>query len=84
VEEAEVEATPEPLTVSIESFWNGAALPTAFESRTPVIHAALPKQLGSFPLWRGQRPFLEVMTETYQRASRAGVAVVEGEKLRRD
>jgi len=82
--EVGVEATPEPLTPSIDSFWNGAALPTAFEARTPAIHAALPKQLGSFPLWRGQRPFLEVMTETYQRASRAGVAVVDGERISRD
>jgi len=79
VEEVEVELAPEPLTASIDSFWNGTPVPASFEARTPAIHAALPKQLGSFPLWRGRRPFLEVMAETYQRASRDGVAVVYGD-----
>ena len=79
LDEAEVEIVPEPLSASLDDFWAGGPLPTTFDSRTPAIDAALPKQLGSFPLWRGQRPFLEMMTETYRRASRAGVAVIERE-----
>ena len=71
----------EPLSTALDAFWNGTPLPTAsVDARVPVIHAALPKQLGAFPLWRGTRPFLDVMSETYARASKAGVAVVDGER----
>jgi uncharacterized Zn finger protein len=80
-EPVEPELEPEPLTPSIEAFWNGGStIPTAFDTRTPAINAALPKQLGAFPFWRGERPFLEVMAEVYARASKEGIAIVHGDK----
>ena len=76
-------AAPEPLSTMLDVFWSGTPAPEtarkAFDARVPAIHAALPKQLGAFPFWRGSRPFLDVMSETYLRASKTAVAIVEGE-----
>jgi uncharacterized Zn finger protein len=40
-----------------------------FLPTVPAIHAALARRLGPFPFWRGERPFLEGMTELYRKAS---------------
>ena len=47
----------------------------------PKIPAALPKQLGSFPFWRGEDDFADVMEKTYQDASQAGMAAFWGEAV---
>lgn len=37
--------------------------------------AALPKQMGNFPMWRGEERFVKVMEEIYRQASLEGVNV---------
>lgn len=45
----------------------------------PAIPAALVKQLGSFPFWRGRQNFIESMEEIYAAASARGVRAFLGE-----
>ena len=45
----------------------------------PSIPAALVKQLGSFPFWRGNDNFLASMEEIYENASKMGTRVFLGE-----
>ena len=47
----------------------------------PSSHAPLPKQLGTFPLWRTSEPFLEPV---YEAASLAGIELFEAEESRPD
>jgi uncharacterized Zn finger protein len=72
-------APPEPLPVDAAGFWSGSPLPEDFfgEVRVASRHAALPKRLGSFPLWRGGEPFLEAMERIYQAAAGRGLQVFE-------
>lgn len=44
----------------------------------PSIPAALVKQLGSFPFWRGEDNFVSAMEEIYKNASETGASVVFG------
>lgn len=59
------------LTQDISKFWNGEAISDDIfgEVRIPTISAALPKRLGSFPFWRGEEKFLDVMESIYARKS---------------
>ena len=77
---------PEPLPVDPVEFWgqenaereedvHGAA-------RIPTVSAALPKRLGSFPLWRGRESFIPALEEIYRRASPAGLDAFLGERQR--
>ena len=47
----------------------------------PSLHAPLPKQLDTFPLWRTSEPLLEPV---YEAASVAGIELFEAEKSRPD
>ena len=47
-------------------------------------HAPLPKQLGTFPLWRTSKPFLEPLEPVYEAASVAGIERFEAEESRPD
>lgn len=68
---------PEPLPADPETFW-GAAPPAADlfgEVAIPEEPAALPQRLGSFPFWRGDEKFLDVMKRIYAEASALGMEV---------
>jgi uncharacterized Zn finger protein len=73
----------EPLTSNVSKFWNGETLPDDFfgEVRIPQLSAALPKKLGSFPFWRGEERFLDVMESIYSQASLIGLNVFIGEQV---
>jgi uncharacterized Zn finger protein len=77
----------EGLTSDISKFWNGEPISDDIfgEVRIPPLPAALPKRLGSFPFWRGEEKFLDVMESIYERASTVGLRVFLGEEnLERD
>jgi len=71
------------LTQDVSKFWNGEAIPDDIfgEVRIPTIAAALPKRLGSFPFWRGEEKFLDVMESIYAKASPVGLKVFLGEQI---
>jgi uncharacterized Zn finger protein len=73
----------EGLPSDISKFWNGEAISDDIfgEVRIPPIPAALPKRLGSFPFWRGEEKFLDVMESIYERASTVGLKVFLGEQI---
>ena len=83
-EQAPSHPPPEPIPADPDEFWgqanaegDGNALGVA---RIPTISAALPKQLGSFPFWRGKESFILALEEVYRKASPAGVDVFLGER----
>lgn len=53
----------EPLPIELQKFWNGGTLSEDFFGEVSVseIHWILLKRLGSFPFWRGEENFLELM-----------------------
>jgi hypothetical protein len=70
----------EPIPAEPGRFWGAAEweeVPLG-EARMPTIHAALPRQLGGFPFWRGEQAFLAAMEEIYRRASAIGLQVFLG------
>jgi uncharacterized Zn finger protein len=71
------------LTQDISKFWNGESISCDIfgEVRIPTISAALPKRLGSFPFWRGNERFLDVMESIYAKASPVGLKVFLGEQI---
>jgi uncharacterized Zn finger protein len=71
------------LTSDISKFWNGEPISDDIfgEVRIPPIPAGLPKRLGSFPFWRGEEKFLDVMESIYERASTVGLRVFLGEQV---
>jgi len=73
----------EALTSDISKFWNGESISDDIfgEVRIPSIAAALPKRLGSFPFWRGEEKFLDVMESIYANASPVGLKVFLGEGI---
>ena len=73
----------EGLTSDISKFWNGEPISDDIfgEVCIPPIPAALPKRLGSFPLWRGEETFLDAMESIYERASTVGLRVFLGEQV---
>jgi hypothetical protein len=50
------------------------------EVSIPKLPAALVRRLGSFPLWRGEEPFLESLESIYAGASPVGLSVYLGER----
>ncbi|MDE0090502.1 MAG: SWIM zinc finger family protein [Thaumarchaeota archaeon] len=48
----------------------------------PAIPAAMVKQLGSFPFWRGEQNFIESMEEMYEKASGLGIRAFLGKPVR--
>lgn len=73
----------EPLSPEISKFWKGETLPDDFfgEVTISTLPAVLPKRLGSFPFWRGEERFLDVMESIYRQASSLGLNVFLGEKI---
>ena len=70
-------------TLDISKFWNGESLPADFfgEISIPLVSAALPKRLGSFPFWRGKVKFLDAMEPIYKQASSIGLNIFVGEQI---
>jgi len=71
----------EPLPIGREKFWNGETIADDFfgEVSIPEIHGAIPKRLGSFPFWRGEENFLDVMEKIYAYYSPIGLNLFLGE-----
>ncbi len=67
--------TPEPIPPDEKSFWDGGDLSDDIFGAAiiPRIAAALPKRLGNFPFWRGEKRFIETITSIYSQASKLGV-----------
>ena len=67
---------PEPLPVDPDAYWGGACTDAREDTyglpHIPPVPAVLPKRLGSFPFWRGQKPFIPALEEIYRQASPAG------------
>ena len=66
---------PAPLPGDPLAFWgrpDQADQPYSSEP-VPTEDAVLPKQMGNFPMWRGEERFVKVMEEIYHRASLEGV-----------
>ena len=74
---------PEPLSPDATVFWQGAELPHDFwgEAQLPPLNAALPRRLGNFPFWRGERPFLETVEPIYAAAAPRGLSLFSGELI---
>ncbi len=72
----------EPLINDPLLFWEGEVVPDTFfgEVRVPPVQAALPKRLGNFPFWRGERPFLTEMEPIYEQAALHGLDVFLGQE----
>ena len=71
---------PEPLPSDPGKFWGQeAGRYDPGDAFVPKIPAALPKQLGNFPFWRGDEEFMEAMEKAYQGASEAGMDALLGE-----
>ena len=71
----------EPLPLEVEEFWSNP--PTALQERdlagpaiVPNADAALPQQLGRFPLWQGNREFVPAMQDIYHAASQRAVELL--------
>ena len=68
----------EPLPPEPGDFWSNplTALPEkddAGPAIIPELAAALPQQLGRFPLWQGSREFVPAMQDIYRTASQRAV-----------
>ena len=71
----------EPLPLEVEEFWSNPL--TVLQERdlagpaiVPNADAALPQQLGRFPLWQGNREFVPAMQDIYHAASQRAVELL--------
>lgn len=79
VEEPKQLLPPDP-----DVYWKGAVrLPEEVmgDVTPPPASAALPRRLGSFPFWQGQRPLIDALEPIYRRASQHAVVFLLGEPL---
>ena len=53
------------------------------ELEIPSLSAGLPKRLGNFPFWRGNDHFLNTLESVYGKASKFGMQVSAGEKIKK-
>ena len=69
---------PEPLPADPDAFWQRPEWDDNYDdligpARVPEEQAALPRQLGRFPLWQGSEEFLPALEAVYVRASQTGL-----------
>lgn len=71
----------EPISTDVTRFWQGADLSATLgmDVQTPPVTAPLLRRLGSFPFWRSERRFIEVLEPIYERASIEALNVFERE-----
>ncbi len=69
-----------PLPSEPDVFWGNIDIKNDFlgETTVPAIPAALPKQLGNFPFWKGEQRFLDSLVRMYSEASSVGSEIVSG------
>lgn len=84
----DVEEKPEdpkqPLPSEPDTFWKGAVrLPEEVmgDVTPPPISCALPRRLGPFPFWQGQKPLLDALEPIYKKASQHAVGFLLGEPV---
>lgn len=53
------------------------------ELKIPSLSAGLAKRLGNFPFWRGNDHFLDTLENVYGKASKFGMQVSAGEKMKK-
>lgn len=80
VDEQESVSVQTPLPSEPEVFWGNIDIKSDFlgETTVPSTPAALPKQLGNFPFWRGEERFLDILVPIYREASLTGLEIVVG------
>ena len=79
-----LEALPlpaEPLPPQPDEFWSSPPIALhekdlAGPASIPDMAAALPQQLGRFPLWQGNREFIPAMQDIYRSASKRAVELL--------
>jgi len=66
------------LAANPEVFWTGRPFPEDRYGQVALSGEAAPlaRRLGSFPFWRGQRDFLEAMSDWSSKAAERGLAVL--------
>jgi uncharacterized Zn finger protein len=82
--EEKQEEPKQALPVDPDIYWKGLVrLPEEVmgDVTPPTLSAALPRRLGPFPFWQGQRPLLEALEPIYRRASQHAVVFLLGEPL---
>jgi uncharacterized Zn finger protein len=76
------ESAPAPanrdLATNAEVFWRGRALPDDRSAQVALVGEPAPvaRRLGSFPFWRGNRDFLEAMSDLSSSAAERGLTVL--------
>ena len=70
---------PEPLPEDPEAFWANP-LPALADAdlgtaTVPDMHAALPQQLGRFPLWQGELELIPALRNIYENASQSALDI---------
>jgi len=75
-------SSPHAESLPVEEFWDAPDLPDGVYGsvETPSTHAALPKQLGTFPFWRAGEELVEALEPVYEAASAEGIKVFENEE----
>lgn len=77
----EVIEETEPLPLSPGEFWgseNDMNMDRR-EAHIPSVNAAIIQRLGPFPFWKGNDPFVTVITDVYKKASEIGMNLSIGE-----
>lgn len=81
VVEADLPDGPPALPADPAAFWGDAPKKSdsgGWEAHIPKLCAALPKQLGPFPFWRGEDCFLKTLERIYDDASTEGLDIFLG------
>jgi uncharacterized Zn finger protein len=79
-----IEEPKQPLALDPDIYWKGAVrLPEEVmgDVTPPTSSCALPRRLGPFPFWQGQRPILDALEPIYRKASQHAVVFLLGEPL---
>ena len=65
------ESIPEALSIDPARFWGTAAdnCQISFPEADISLVATLPRNLGSFPFWRGEAPFINTLDTIYRQTS---------------
>lgn len=82
--EEKQEEPKQALPVEPDVYWKGLVrLPEEVmgDVTPPPQSAALPRRLGPFPFWQGQRPLLDALEPIYKKASQHAVVFLLGEPL---
>ena len=72
----------QPLPLDPDTYWKGAVrLPEEVmgDVTPPPTSCALPRRLGPFPFWQGQKPLLDALEPIYKKASQHAVVFLLGE-----